>query len=187
MNMSKFSRQLFTLAVLLASANALAQTASAHERTHAVPSVGAMKEITDAGEKPDPQQVYKIVFDVQTLADSNDEVSPALQAMGGLINTYTAYGVPVSHLIMTAVFHGRTIVLVTRDDIYRQRTGSTSNPNVEIIRELEAVGVRMVVCGQSALGQRFVQEDYLSGIATNLSATVTFLNLQTQGYVKIVE
>lgn len=161
--------------------------AAAQERPHTVPSVGAMKDIAGAQEKPDPRATYKIVFDVQTLGDSSDEASPALQSIGGLINTYTGYGVPLSRMQMTAVFHGRTIQLVTRDDIYRQRTCTPTNSNAQILGELAAAGVHMVVCGQSALAQHFGPADYLPGVTTNLSATVTFLNLQTQGYVKITE
>lgn len=161
--------------------------AAAQGQTRAVPSVGVMKDIPNAGEKPDPNLTYKIVFDVVTLAESTDEISPALQAMGGLINTYRAYGVPASHLLMTAVFHGPTILLVARDEIYRQRTGAATNPNAALLRELGTAGVQVVVCGQSAMSQHYKPADYLPAVQTNLSATITFLNLQTKGYVKLSE
>lgn len=175
------------IATLAIATLASGSQAGAQDRPRAVPSVGAMKDIPEAGEKPDPRATYKLVFDMQTLGDSSDEASPALESIGGLINTYTGYGVPLAHLQMTAVFHGKTILLVTRDDVYRQRTGTPANPNARILRELAAAGVHMVVCGQSALGQHYSPADYLPGVTTNLSATVTFLNLQTRGYVKISE
>ena len=58
------------------------------------------------------------------MADSPDKVSPALMSMGRLLNTYRKYGVPADHLRATAVFHGPTIVVVTKDDTYRGRTGT---------------------------------------------------------------
>lgn len=172
---------------LMTLAMSYAQTASSQDLVRPVPSVGAMKDITDAGEKPDPKVTYRIVFDVQTSGDSDDDVSPALQSIGGLINTYRGYGVPASHLQATAVFHGRTILLVAKDEVYARRTGTTTNPNTPILRELAAAGVQLVVCGQSAMAQHYTSSDYLLGVRTNLSATVTFLNLQTRGYVKITE
>lgn len=152
-----------------------------------VPSVGTLQNLVDAGEKPDPKASYHIVFDVQTPSESSDEPNPALQAIGGLINTYRSYGVPASHLSVTAVFHGRTILLVTRDATYAQRTGTTANPNATILRELAAAGVSLVVCGQSAAMQHFAPSNYLPNVHTNLSATVTFINLETSGYVKVSE
>jgi intracellular sulfur oxidation DsrE/DsrF family protein len=166
---------------------ALAQGPAKTDPAKTVPDAGVARDIADAQERPDPQATYKIVFDVQTMADSSDAVSPGLQGIGALINTYTHYGVPLSHLQMTAVFHGRTIALVTRDETYHQRTGSATNPNAALLRELVAAGVHLVVCGQSALGQHYTPADYLPTVQTNVSATVTFLNLQTRGYVKITE
>lgn len=180
-------RSAFTAILAVASAllgtPACAQTGAALP----VPSVGTMQDIPDAHEKPDPTLPYKLVFSVETLADSADSVSPALQAIGGLINTYRKYGVPADHIQATAVFHGATIVLVTRDDIYRRRTGSEKNPNLLILQQLASAGVELVVCGQSALSQHYATSDLIPAARLNLSATVTFVNLQTRGFVKIQE
>jgi hypothetical protein len=34
--------------------------------------------LTGATDKPDPSRIYKLAFDVQSMADSADKVSPAL-------------------------------------------------------------------------------------------------------------
>jgi intracellular sulfur oxidation DsrE/DsrF family protein len=174
-------------AALMALVLGVGAPASAQAPQKTVADAGVMRDIPDAQERPDPQATYKIVFDVQTMAESSDAVSPALQGIGVLINTYTHYGVPISHLQMTAVFHGKTIALVTHDEVYHQRTGTSANPNAALLKELTAAGVHLVVCGQSALGQHYTPADYLPSVQTNVSATVTFLNLQTRGYVKISE
>lgn len=153
----------------------------------AIPSAGAMHDIPRAQEKPDPALRYKIVFDVQTLADSSDAVSPALKSIGALLNTYRNYGVPADHIQATAVFHGQTIVLVTRDEVYHDRTGAEKNPNQKLLGELAAFGVQLVVCGQSAQAQHYAAADLIPAAHLNLSATVTFINLQTKGYVKVSE
>lgn len=181
MNLSHSALLAMACLLVAAPVTANAQTA------RAVPSAGVARDMPEAQETPDPKATYKIVFDVETMAGSGDAISPALTSIGSLINTYTRYGVPLDHLQMTAVFHGKTIALVLRDEVYRQRMGSPANPNAALLRELMAAGVHMVTCGQSALAQHYTPADYLPGVQTNLSATVTFLNLQTKGYVKIAE
>lgn len=152
-----------------------------------VPDVGMMGDIPGAQELPDPALDYKIVFDIQTMAGADTDVDPALQAMGGLINTFRHYGVPASHMHMVAMFHGRTIVLVTNDQTYGQRTRARINPNTRILHQLKDAGVVLAVCGQSAREQHYDQQSLLPFIRTNLSATVTFINLETRGYVRITE
>jgi intracellular sulfur oxidation DsrE/DsrF family protein len=119
------------------------------------------------------------------MAATADGVSPALTGIARLINTYRALGVPADHFEATAVFHGPTIVLVTKDETYRGRTGVKANPNAAIIRQLAAAGVKLVVCGVSAREQFYQPSDLISPAHFNLSATVTFMELQSRGYVKV--
>ncbi|MHB8287226.1 MAG: DsrE family protein, partial [Caulobacteraceae bacterium] len=90
--------------------------------------------------------------------------SPALQAIGGLLNTYRKYGVPADHIHATAVFHGDSILLVTSDETYSRRTGAAKNPNTALLQELNAAGVNLVVCGQSARAQHYATADLLKYI-----------------------
>ncbi|HWE98316.1 MAG TPA: DsrE family protein [Caulobacteraceae bacterium] len=155
--------------------------------TAPVPAAGVMADIPGAHETPDPRVDYKVVFDVQSLAESSDQPAPALKTIGVLLNTYRRYGVPADHLHFVAVFHGRTIVLVANDETYRARTGAPSNPNDEILRQLSQAGVRLAVCGQSARAQHYDAASLQPLVQMNLSATVTFIDLQTGGYVRFEE
>ncbi len=184
----RFARRLARSATLCIAAGTMGLAAQAQPpATSPVPSVGAMQDIPGAHETPDPALHYKLVFDVQSMADGSDEISPALQSIGALLNTFRHYGVPADHIEATAVFHGKTIVLVTRDEIYTRRTGSATNPNLGLLKELASAGVALVVCGQSARAQHYAAGDLIPSARVNLSATVTFLNLQTRGFVKIEE
>ena len=150
-----------------------------------VPSAGVIPDVAGAADKPDPSLIYKLAFDVRSMADSADAISPALLGVAKLINTYRKYGVPADHIQATAVFHGPTIVLVTKDDTYLRRTGVKTNPNVTLLRELAAAGVKFVVCGVSARAQNYQASDLLPPATLNLSATVTLIDLQLRGYVKV--
>ena len=159
---------------------------AAHAQTpDPVPGVRHMHDIPGAAEKPDPRLDYKIIFDMKMLPDSPDEVAPGLEFIAGLINTFHAYGVPAQHMHLTAVFHGPTIVQLADDATYGQRTGAPSNPNTALLAKLRAAGVRLTVCGQSALAQHYDFAMLSRAAQVNLSATVTFINLGTQGYVRV--
>ena len=71
-----------------------------------VPAAGTMTDFPEAHELPDPKLDYKIAFNVETMAASPDQVSPALKGIGTLINTFEKHGVSPSHMHFTAVFHG---------------------------------------------------------------------------------
>lgn len=150
-----------------------------------IPSAGIIPDVAGATDKPDPKRTYRFAFDAVSMANSADDVSPALVGIARLINTYRNYGVPAANIEATAVFHGRTIVLVTKDEIYRARTGAKSNPNIAILQQLAAAGVKMVVCGVSAREQNYVAADLVPQAHMNLSATVTFFELQSRGFVKV--
>jgi intracellular sulfur oxidation DsrE/DsrF family protein len=150
-----------------------------------VPSAGVIQDVDGATDKPDPSRVYKLAFDVQSMADSPDKVSPALMGIGKLLNTYRKGGVPADHIQATAVFHGPTIVVVTKDGTYRGRTGAKVNPNTALLDQLASAGVKFVVCGVSARAQNYEASDLLPLATLNLSATVTFIDLQLRGYVKV--
>lgn len=180
---TKRTRSLFLLAapiVFLAATPALAQSLP-------IPQMPAMRDIPGAHELPDPKLDYKIAFDVQTLAESPDKISPALAIMAVIINTYEKNGVSPDHLHLQAVFHGKTIVLVTDDATYKARTGVDHNPNAELLRQLDKAGLKMAVCGQSAMEQHYDFKSILPIAQINYSATVTFINLETRGYIRITE
>lgn len=178
-SLMKFTRCFVMALAVMGAATQLAQAQMV------VPSAGVVQDVVGATDKPDPTRSYKLAFDVISMASSADAVSPALTGIGRLLNTYRKYGVAPSNIEASAVFHGRTIALVTRDEIYRNRTGAKSNPNTAILRELIAAGVKLVVCGVSAREQNYVPSDMLPGVTVNLSATVTFIELQSRGFVKV--
>jgi intracellular sulfur oxidation DsrE/DsrF family protein len=152
-----------------------------------VPDAGTMKDFPEAHELPDPKLDYKIVFNIETMAPSPDQVSPALKMIGTLINTYEKHGVSPSHMHLVAVFHGPGIALVTDDATYKGRTGVDHNPNVEILQQLKSAGLQPVICGQSAMAQHYDFKSILPLAQINYSASVTFINLMTRGYIRMNE
>lgn len=151
----------------------------------AVPSVGVTQDVPGATDRPDPALTYKLAFDMNSMGTTAGGVSSSLTGIARMINTLRAHGVPANQIQATAVFHGPTIVLVTKDETYRNRTGATANPNIELIRQLAAAGVKFAVCGGSARAQNYQASDLLPGVTLNLAAPLTFVDLETRGYVKV--
>lgn len=176
---SRFVRAGLVAAALVSSAATLAEAAP-------ITGVPQFRDFAGAGEMPDPSLDYKIAFDINSMASSPDQVNPAIKMVGALINAYEAHGVSPDHLHLVAVFHGPTIQVVLDDATYKARTGVDRNPNVALLDQLKAHGVQMVVCGQSAMAQHYDFKNIVHAKA-NFSASVTFINLMTRGYIKINE
>lgn len=179
---SNFARHGLIAAALICSA----ALAPAHAQSAPITGVPSMKDFPGANELPDPKLDYKIAFDMNTMAESPDQVNPGLKMIGALINTYESHGVSPDHLHLQAVFHGPTIVVVTDDATYKGRTGVEHNPNVDLLNQLRKAGLKTVVCGQSAMAQHYDFKT-IQYAQINLSASVTFINLMTRGYIKINE
>ena len=167
-------------------AAALTFTAASLAQAAPITGVPQFKDFDGANELPDPSLDYKIAFDINSMPQSPSDVNPAIKMVGALINAYESHGVSPSHLHITAVFHGPTIQVVLDDATYKARTGVERNPNVELLNQLKAHGVQMVVCGQSAMAQHYDFKS-IAHAKVNFSASVTFINLMTRGYIKINE
>lgn len=152
-----------------------------------IPNVGRMVDIPGAHETPDPALDYKIVFDLNSTSDTVDDVNPGLTTIAALVNTFAHYGVSSTHRHFVAIFHGPTVDLVMNDATYRKSHAGHANPNSKVMEELTAAGVQLVVCGQSALQHHIDLKTIQPEVQLNFSATVTLMNLQTQGYVRIDE
>lgn len=172
---SNFVRTGALAAALVCSATALAEAAP-------ITGVPQFKDFSGAGEMPDPSLDYKIAFDINSMAASPDQVNPAIKMVGALINAYESHGVSPDHLHLTAVFHGPTIQVVLDDATYKARTGVERNPNVDLLNQLKSHGVQLVVCGQSAMAQHYDFKN-IAHAKVNFSASVTFINLMTRGYM----
>ena len=150
----------------------------------AIPSAGSIPDVPGAADTPDPSRTYKLAFDMQSMGGASD-VNSGLRSVASIINTLRAHGVPADQIEATAVFHGRTIVLVTKNEVYRNRTGAAENPNIALLQELSDAGVKFVICGVSARQQNYTAADLLPLASLNMSATMTFIDLQLKGYVKV--
>lgn len=146
----------------------------------AVPDFGASVALPDAGMQPDKNAEYKAVFNI-TGEGPNEKINPSLERAARAANIFVSAGVPLPHLHFIAVVHGPATQSVLDNDHYKEKF-NVDNPNVKLIAELKAAGVKVVVCGQALAAKKFPHEWVNQDVEITLSAISTVIILEQQGY-----
>ena len=174
----------FTLTVLVALAFTFAGTVDAQEELP-VPGYRAARDLPGAKLLPDPDVEYKVVFDAVVAAGNVDDINPMLAAVARYVNTLVKYGVPPEKRKIAVVFHQAAGPVVLKNEEFKARHDGQDNPNIELIRNLHAAGVKLHVCGQGMLARKIDPEDILEEIQLDLWALTTLIEFGRQGYVRI--
>lgn len=172
----------FTLAAVLGlSASGFAQSS----QTLAVPGAEVAKDVPGAKEMPDPNTVYKVVFDISKAAPKIEDVNPALLSIARYVNTLAKYGVPVEHRKIAVIFHQEGTDTVLKNDEFKARHDGHDNASIPMIQSLAKAGVEFHVCGQAVLGRKIDPKTIQPEIELDLWALTTLVNLEMRGYVHI--
>lgn len=147
-----------------------------------VPGASAAKEVPHAGELPDRNTTYKVLFDAAKAAPKPDQPNPALEAAARYVNTLDKWGVPEDRRKVAIIVHQAAGPIILRNDVYKDRNGH-DNPNIALIQALQKAGVELHVCGQGLLANKVEPEMILPGVQVDLWALVSIVNFQTRGYV----
>lgn len=85
-----------------------------------------------------------------------------------------------------AIFHGKAGYWSLNDQAYnRVRKTMTGNPYAKQIAALQSGGIRFELCGQTARDEKWVNADFLPGIAVNSGANFRIVQLVQDGFVQI--
>ena len=175
----KIALRLAALAALIGLAG------SVYAQQLAVPGAPVAKDVPGAKELPDPNRMYKVVFDIGKAAPKPDQVSPGLMLIANYVNTLAKWGVPADHRKIAVILHKGGEDMIFTNEAYRSRTEGLDNPNIEMIKKLTAAGVSFRVCGQGVTYKKIDRKDILPEIEVDLWALVAMVNLQVDGYVHI--
>jgi intracellular sulfur oxidation DsrE/DsrF family protein len=158
---------------------------SVYAQQLAVPGAPVAKDVAGAKELPDPNRMYKVVFDIGKAAPKPDQVSPGLITIANYVNTLAKWGVPADHRKITVVLHRGGEDMIFTNDAFRKRNEGLDNPNIEMIKKLTAAGVTFRVCGQGVTYKKVERSEILPEVQVDLWAMVSMVNLQLDGYVHI--
>ncbi|MEO9020505.1 MAG: DsrE family protein [Ginsengibacter sp.] len=140
-----------------------------------------VKNITEI---PDPSMQYKLLFEIH---DENpdsalNEFDYNLVEVSRIINLHVASGIPLKNISVVVVAHGPVLNSLSTNQSYQKRF-KMDNPNLELIKNLEKLGVRFVVCGQAMDFGNFTKEDMLPEMKISLTAQTALTGYQLKGYV----
>ena len=141
--------------------------------------------VADPTEIPNPNQDYKLLFDFSSRnPDSlSKEINTCLDEVARVLNLHVASGIPGKRILPVVIIRGGGMETVASNDRYR-KVHSIDNPNVKLVRDLQDVGTRFIVCGQSMAFRDLRKEDLLPGVRISLTAQTVFSNYLLQGYVR---
>ena len=150
-----------------------------------IKNYGGIRNAPHAEEKPDPDMEYKVVIDVATGEKNKKRVSNALNNVARLINLHVMGGLPKEKLNIVLAIHGGATFTTLSNELYNEKFG-VDNPNLELIKELEAAGVKLFVCSQSLMGRKIDHEKILPEVkvATAMLTVMTTYQMKGHAYLK---
>jgi len=156
----------------------------------AVKNPWAMVVVVDGiDELPDPKLDYNMVFDftaIPTVGEDkgkmdSTEVNWGLTDIGRIYNLHVAAGIPKEKIHFVVAVHAFAARSFLKNDEYKKRF-KIDNPNIGIIEELDKVGVRFLLCGQSLNWMGDKKEMLLPQAKVSLTAQTTLSSYQLKGY-----
>jgi intracellular sulfur oxidation DsrE/DsrF family protein len=145
---------------------------------------GGVLPVSNPTEIPDPNQVYKLLFEViKGNPDSiRNEVDNSMAEVARVINLHLASGIPAKNIIPVIVVHGSALHSFTTDAAYQQKYKS-DNPNDKLLDELRAVGASFIACGQAMQFFEVPKEQLQPDVKVSITAQTVLSNYQLKGYV----
>jgi intracellular sulfur oxidation DsrE/DsrF family protein len=134
-----------------------------------------------AAVQPQKGRTYKVIFNLSTAAPKPNEVLPGLASAARLLNVFAADGAPPNNLRVVAIFHNSAGYVAMSNKVYRGKFG-LDNPNLQIIQELKAAGVQLLLCGQTFHELDFNENDLLTDVRLATSAAIVLVTYQNDGY-----
>jgi intracellular sulfur oxidation DsrE/DsrF family protein len=141
--------------------------------------------VNGVNDMADSNATYKLVFGFTTgTADPQKIKEPnrGLAEIGRIINLHIAAGIPVQNLQVVIVTHRKALYSLYTNEAFKKEF-KADNPNLELIHELEAAGVKFVACGQAMQFLDIDRQNLLPEVKTALAAMVALSTYQQKGYV----
>lgn len=145
-----------------------------------IKGAGGMHPLPHAAFQPDKAATYKALFVIDRNGKNPQQVNRGFEHVAMAVNVFASAGVPTSQLKFVVIVRG-AVPAVLDNAAYRKQF-HVDNPNLKVIRELEAAGVRVAVCGQAVAGSG---DDYSwidPSVKVALSGLSTIVILQHEGY-----
>ncbi len=141
--------------------------------------------VKNVNDKPEANKVYKLLFDFTengTKADMVDKPNQGIEEIARVLNLHVASGINPKNLKVTVLVHSLALMSVLNNEVY-QKKFNVSNPNADLIDQMQKAGVHFVVCGQSINMRGIADIELYKSVFVAESAMVALTKYQTAGYV----
>jgi intracellular sulfur oxidation DsrE/DsrF family protein len=157
-----------------------------NEVTLPVKDFGKVYNVPFAQDRPDSTQAYKIVFEASQPIDSFSQMYPPLEHVARMYNLHVYGGVPQKNLDVVLVIAGFGIPVAMNNEAYKKKYG-VDNPNLKVLEELKAAGVKIVGCAQAMMKSNIDPSDLNPIIKPIFSRFTTVSSYQLKGYAYFKE
>ena len=155
--------------------------APARQQGEVVPHYGGVFDVPEATLRPPKDQDLELRFDVREGAEPG-QLNMQFDTVARFLNMQARAGVPRDRVKAALVVHGTAGKDLLTESEYRTRYGK-DNPNLRLLDELKAAGVRIYLCGQTSVGRNLPRAVVTPAADIALSAMVAHLVLDKEGYV----
>lgn len=149
-----------------------------------IKSFGAVYDVPAGAWNLEQDRHYKVSMDVSQTEDFAGERNRRIESAARFLNMQARNGIDPKNIEMAVVVHGSASRDVLQDDAYQARYNEP-NPNTAMLAELQAAGVKIYLCGQTAAHRGIGVEELNPAVSLALSAMTAHVRLQSEGYVLI--
>lgn len=164
---------------------AFAKTASAQTPSKikgtVIPEFGQTFEVPNPDFKTDTTLVFKAVFDVAKAPQDPSKRNPYIETIARFLNMHAASGVPTENLHVRMAMHGQASYGLLKNEHYKEKF-KVDNPNIKLLEAIEAAGVEVILCGQTAGSRNLSPERRIPLTKLALSAMTILIQSQEEGY-----
>ena len=146
-----------------------------------VPDFGETFKVENPDIATDTSATLKVIFDVSKSPENISELNSNLVTAARFLNMHAATGMTVSQLKVAVTIHGSAWKDILTDPVYLEKYGC-KNPNSELLNQLNAAGVDLILCGQTAKFRNVSRSDTNPNVKFALSAMTALLQYQNKEY-----
>lgn len=147
--------------------------------------MGGAIPIANVEEQIDPNMQYKLLMNFTqpaTAPAKAKEINGALAEVARIMNLHVAAGVPKKNLDVVVIAHGSALFSLLNEESY-QKKFKRDNPNLKLVKELQAAGVKFTACGQAMKFLEIEKETLMPGIKLAYSAKTVISTYSLKGFI----
>jgi intracellular sulfur oxidation DsrE/DsrF family protein len=149
-----------------------------------IKNFGPVYEVSDAAFNLDKNTHYKVSMDVAATADFSSDLNRHFASAARFLNVHARNGIDPGNIEFAIIVHGAAAKDLLKDAVYQAKFDEP-NPNTAMLNELSGAGVKIYLCGQTAVHRGYTIDDLNPAVTMALSAMTAHVRLQSEGYTLI--